>query len=126
MLRATALIAGPILFAALVFQLQAPGRHPGVYVEVDSGKGDHTYTLRGHAVGAVPEPSDVAMQTLGLNGILRSFFLVDPDPSVVAAGATAIKLYFLVVDNADEAFRAEPIPMTVTVRQINPRVYRIT
>jgi hypothetical protein len=126
-IRAAALIAGPILFAALVFQLQAPGREAGVYVEVSRGGGfGLPYALSGYTVGAVPAISDVATNTLTVNGSLRSFFIVDPEPATLPVSATSTKVYFLVVNNADEAFRAEPLALPVTIRQVNPRVYRIT
>jgi len=128
MIKAAALIAGPILFAALYFQLRAPGRDPGVYVEVESrsGGGGSTYPLSGYAIGAVPAPADVTANTLVVNGVLRSFFIVDPDRSNVAVSPASTKLCFLVMNNADEAFRAEPLPLTSTIDHINPRVYRVT
>lgn len=128
MIKAAALIAGPLLLAALLFQIQAPGRNPGVYVEVESrsGGGGSTYAVPGYPVGAVPNASDVAMSTLAVNGVLRSFFIVDPDASNVAVSATSTKLYFLVMDNAGEALRGDPLPLPLTIRQINPRAYRVT
>ncbi len=127
MIRAAALIAGPILFAALFFQLQAPRTDAGVYVEVERAGGfGRPYALSGYAVGAVPAIADMTMNTLAVNGHLRSFFIVDPDPARLSASATSTKLYFLVVNNADEAFHAEPLAVPVTIRQVNPRVYRIT
>lgn len=128
MIRAAALITGPILFAALFFQLQAPGRGPGVYVEVESrsGGGGSTYPLTGYAIGETPPPPDVTANTLAVNGVLRSFFIVDPERSNVSVSATSTKLYFLVMNNADEAFRSEPAPLPATIHHINPRVYRIT
>jgi hypothetical protein len=128
MIRAAALIAGPLLLAAVVFQIRAPGRNPGVYVEVESrsGGGGSTYAVPGYPVGDVPIASDVAMNTLAVNGVLRSFFIVDPGAASVAVSPTSTQLYFLVMNHADEALRGDPRSLPSTIRRINPRVYRVT
>ena len=126
MIKAAALIAVPILFAALYLQLQLRGQAPGVYVEVDSrgNSGGRTYALSGYTIGAFPAHPDVTMNTLTVNGRVRSFFIVDPDQSV-AVSASSTKLYVFVVNSADEAFRSELMPLALTIHRVNPRVYRV-
>jgi hypothetical protein len=120
MLKAAALIAGPIVFAALFFQLRAPAREPGVYVEVEMGRETGKYAVPGYDLGAAPSVSDVSRHTLAMpDGVIRSFFIVDIDQP-------ASELYFFVVNNADESFHVEPVSAPLKLQQINPRVYRVT
>ena len=127
LIAAAAIIAGPILVAALSFQLRAPGRGPGVYVESETGAVTSTHSVPGSLVAELPAPSAVSVNTLVVRaGGFRSFFVVDTPPPRPAATATAPALYFFVVNNADETFRSELLPVPSTIRQINSRVYQVT
>lgn len=123
LIKATALVAVPILFGALFFIARAPGGEPGVYLETRSGM----YELSSYSTGRGLSFLDVPMKApVVLDGIIVSFFIVGSKSDTVAANASSAKLYFFVVDHADARFASEYVSVPVTIRQVNPRAYHVT
>lgn len=126
MMRAASLIAGPILVAALVFQLRAPGGGPGVYVEVESRGLTKTYALMGRPLQSDGRaPAAVADAPLFVDSSVISFLIVDPEPEVFAGGMPPPQLGVVVVNSADASFQADMLTMPATITRVNPRVYQV-
>ncbi len=114
--------AGPLLAGALFFQFRAPGRAPGVYVEVDvlTSAGTTIYAVPGYPVDA----SAASMKAIVLPyGRIRSFFVVGLGP---ADTVTKPALTFFAVNHADEGFRPQSLPVAPIVRRVDESVYRVT
>ena len=132
----SALIAGPLLCAALFFRLEAPGQDPGVYLETDRGPFEHTlletdrglYTLSGYAADQVGASGEAALKTpVPPSGTKRlAFYIVGPRDSPLGANAPSATLWCFVVDGVDDGFRASAVRLPATIHQINPRAYRVT
>ena len=126
MLRAAAVIAGPIFFAAAVFQLRAPGREPGVYIEVESGSHTGTYPVPGQDLSQAPAAAQIGLHTVAIpDGHVHSFFTVGLNLSTDPSSASFPELHFFVVDNSDESFRSEPLRVSLTIRPVSAGVYQI-
>jgi hypothetical protein len=126
MIRAAALIAGPILFAALVFQLRAPGRAPGVYVEVESGAEKGMYAVPGHDAAPAAGATGISAQTPAIpDGVVHAFFTVGLELATDPSSSSFPELHFFAVDHADGGFRSDPLRVPITIRPVSAGVYRI-
>jgi hypothetical protein len=115
-LKAAALVIGPLVCGALFFWRAAPPQRPGAYVEA----GDAVYALgeceQGSTVGApgVPLAEVVAVSVL----------LPNDSPAAVVAAESA-RLYLKVVDHAHPAVDYSRVPLESTVRRMQSRVFRV-
>jgi hypothetical protein len=121
-LGVSALLAVPLLCGQLYFQIYAPGQQPGVYLE----SGDGLFTLSGYSADRPGSSGEAVLKSPVIpDGPPVAFYIVGPRESPLAANATSATLWCFVVD-ADAPFRAQALPVPATVRQINPRAYRIS
>ena len=112
LLAAVALITVPLVCGALFFMLEAPGRDPGVYVETRDG----FYALSADPLGTPALPGGPAVD----------FFVAGAPDSALMAHAASATLKCFAVDHADARFRPDAVAVPATIRQINPRAYRIS
>jgi hypothetical protein len=112
LLTVSALIGVPLLCGALFFMLEAPGRDPGVYVETKDG----FYALSADPLKTPALPSGPAV----------AFFAAGAPDSALMTHAAAATLKVFAVDHGDARFRPEGVTVPATIRQINPRAYRIS
>jgi hypothetical protein len=117
------MILGPILCGALFFFVKAGGQQPGVYLETSKG----IFELSEYSTGTAP-PFAGAVRRVSVppDPSVLSFFVVGPPSFPLAAHAQSAALYFFVVDDSDESFQSAYLPLRISVRRVNPRVYHIT
>jgi hypothetical protein len=120
-LTVSALIAVPLLCGELYFRMYAPGQAPGVYLESSAG----LFTLSGYSPDQAGSGEAVLKSPVIPYGPPAAFYIVGPRESPLAAHAASATLWCFVVE-ADAPFRARALPVPATVRQINPRAYRVT
>lgn len=127
MTKAIALIAGPIVFAALFFHLETAGPRAGVYVEVGRGAAAKTFPLVGDGADSGAQHHDMIEHAVATpTGSVGAFVVVSDDATSAAKSAASVRLQLVVVDNADAAFTSVPLTVPSTTTSINPRVYRVT
>lgn len=112
---AAALILVPVMVGLLVFQLRAPGRGDGVYVEVEA-RGIASV----HELVAVSDAAALPEYALAVPaGVPLGFFIVGD------RGRTA-RLSLHVTNSADPLFQVEALPLTAAVRVIDERTIQLT
>ena len=124
--KAAALIAGPILFAALVFQLTAPGRGPGVYVEVERRGATGIYPLTEVASDASELTSSVANALAWPEGAVVSFFVVDAAKLGLTMTPASTQVRLLMGGGRDPRSPAEPLRLTPKIVEVSPDIYRVS
>ena len=75
---ASAFIVIPLLAGTLFFFLEAPGRNPGVYLEVQPSGSNLMYEIPGYPSRAPTSSSDAAAHALVAESGPVSFFIVGP------------------------------------------------
>jgi hypothetical protein len=118
MIKALALIVGPILCGVLFFLAEAPAQTPGAYVETADG----IYRLSTCEPGA-SNVAGVSTAAPVVAGDVLRFYLVLPDDSA-AVHAQAARLYLTVVNHAESEADYGRARLATVVRRMNSRVYR--
>jgi hypothetical protein len=121
MLKAFALIVGPILCGTVFFLTKAPAQAPGAYVELADG----VYRLS-TCVSGISSVAGVSTTAPVAPGEVRSFYLLLPDSVSAPANAQSARLYFKVVNHAEPQTDYGRTPVATTVRRLHQRVYRVT
>lgn len=123
---AAALMLVPLAVGAGLFRARTPGTRPGVFVEIESLSVRSVHELPGTAHGADDVMPAVRREALLVPaGGPLGLFVVDDDPRVSQAHATSATLALIVVNNADPTWRSSPLPMTVSLRRVNSRVFEV-
>ena len=119
-LEAALWIGVPMLVGMVFYLANAPDSGAGVFVETDH----ENYALPARPAGTPQLPSDGRTAAAVLaDGAPRSLYVVGFQ---APAGGPKVKLYALVVDNADPEFQSEVVPIAAEVHQLNGRAYRVT
>jgi hypothetical protein len=125
--KTSALVIVPLLCGLIFFLVEAPGRGTGVYLEVERGADTVVHEVAGFPSRVVASPAGAAAHALVIpDGQLLSFFIVGPPASAIIQAAPAAKLYAFVIDDSDPKFVSDYALLPATVRQVNPRAYRVT
>lgn len=123
LIKAVAVILGPILCGALLFFAEAGGQKPGVYLDTPRGM----FALSRFSTAAGPPFPDV-LQRVAVPPDARviSFFVVGRPGFPIAAQLADAALYLFVVDRRDESFQSEYLPIRTHVSQASPEAFHIT
>lgn len=120
MIKALALIVGPILCGVVFFLTEAPAQTPGVYVEIADG----IYHLS-TCVSGTSSVAGVSTTAPVVTGDVLSFFLVLPDNVSAPTNAKSARLYLNVVNHAEPQTEYGRTPLATAVHRMNPHVYRV-
>jgi hypothetical protein len=118
---AVLLVAGPVLAGTLVFQLRAPGRGPGVYVET-SAHPSIVYALLGSESRSDSDAPAVAITSVG--GV-QSLFVVGRE-AVTVDVPPAIKLYLEAVSIDDNSAYPQVVPLPASARWLDAATFQVT
>jgi hypothetical protein len=121
-LKALGLIAGPLICGAVLYVLEVPPRHPGVYVETLTG----IYPMSGYteqpATLFASASAKAETPPAGGRGPV-TFFIVGDDVDALAGRARSARLFLVrTVDGEVPGYR----PVAAEVRRIDAHVYGVS
>lgn len=130
MVRALALVLGPIVCGAVFVLLAAPPETPGAYAVTASGvyplPGAPEQTCRGDLHPATvhpPPPLGVPVLDDVTQGL--TFYVVSAHRSAVGSNLVSARLFFFIGRNGPQAVGPDYQSVPVTVRQANARVHQV-
>jgi hypothetical protein len=118
MIKAAALILGPLLCGVIFFLVAAPAATPGAYLELADG----VYPLSPCRDGVSPAGGVPASAPGGV----QAFLLLAGDAVPAPADAQSARLYLKVVNHADPQTDYGRTALPTAVQRLNPRVYKVT
>jgi hypothetical protein len=120
--KALLLIGGPLACGLVLFALEAPAQHPGVYLKTRQG----VYPIAGYTEQSATMFAGVSEKVQTAPGSARGwvqFFVVADDDAKSSAGCAAARMFFV---RLIEGEPAEYRPISTEARRLDSRVCHVS